>query len=121
MIDKERNVRLDAVEGGKAYFFRLTTWALAQTQEKTKSAGLTELFTKLGNNDFHAWLVLASEAYNEYQEEYEKVPVAVTLKEVSKIIDAIGGLMVFIKGVSEELKGRASKKVSSPQKEGSSQ
>lgn len=104
-MTRDRNIEL--VYDGNIVGLRVDNWALLQTQLKTNSKGLVDLFHKIGiddsNIDINAFMILWSESMNEYNHYKGIKAEPVDIRKVSEIIDDMGGIVIAMGKLSEAL------------------
>lgn len=110
-MDRNRNVIVE-LEGRKIGF-RFDQWVLKQTQNKTHSKGILEMFHRIGiddgNIDLNALTILIIEAYNEYifwAKKYQGDELQTTSldeRDASELIDEMGGMLDALAKITEGL------------------
>lgn len=108
-MDRNRNVIIELE--GRSIGLRFDQWVLKQTQNKTQSKGVIDMFNRIGiddgNIDLNALTILLIEAYNEFiywskkngQPEYQTS--ALDERDASELIDEMGGMLDALAKMSE--------------------
>lgn len=110
-MDRNRNVIIELEN--RTIGLRFDQWVLKQTQNKTQSKGVIDMFNRIGlddgNIDLNALTILLIEAYNEFiywskkngQPEYQTT--ALDERDASELIDDMGGMLDALAKMSEGL------------------
>lgn len=110
-MDRNRNVIIQLED--RKIGLRFDQWVLKQTQNKTQSKGVIDMFNRIGiddgNIDLNALTILLIEAYNEFiywskkngQPEYQTTPL--DERDASELIDDMGGMLDALAKMSEGL------------------
>lgn len=119
-MTRDRNVEI--VIGDLTIGLRIDNWALLQTQRRTGCKGLIELFQKIGiddgNIDIEAFMILWAESMQEYNFYKGIKSDPIEIRNVSEMIDDLGGIIIALEKLTEGLKHYIPKNQAAPQPEG---
>jgi hypothetical protein len=103
MTDRDRNV-IVTLEDGSKLGFRFDHWVFLQTQRKTQSKGMIDMFQKIGfddaNIDLTSFTILLVESINEYHF-FNGDNTVIDERSASRYIDLMGGTIKAMEKISE--------------------